>query len=192
VNAERAAGIVRRWVRLYTRDLPHAVAQRRIEEIDADVRDHITHERAGGTSERRIALGIVSRMTRGFGADAAWHVRQAKASGRPAIYRSIMRVAVVVTFILLLPLVAMRFTDQVVWTLADFVVVGVLLATIGFALELAVRKAGSLTGAIGIGVLGLFAGFWGRDADAPGLVLIGLVLVASACSIAVRRLQRSR
>ena len=80
----------------------------------------------------------------------------------------------------------MRFTDQVVWTLSDFIVVGVLVATIGSAIELTAKKAGSVALAIGIAVLGVFCGFWGRDADAPGLVLLGLLLVGSACALGVR------
>ena len=52
----------------------------------------------------------------------------------------------------------MRFTDEVVWSLADFVVAGVLLTTIGVALELAVRKAGNRVAAIGIAALGVARG----------------------------------
>jgi uncharacterized membrane protein YedE/YeeE len=80
----------------------------------------------------------------------------------------------------------MQFTDEVVWTVWDFLVVGVLLAGIGVALELAVSGAGSLTIAIGIAVLGLASGFFGMAGDAPGLVLIGMVLFVSACGVGVR------
>lgn len=82
--------------------------------------------------------------------------------------------------ILSLPLVAMQFTDEVVWSLADFVVAGVLLVTIGVALELAARKAGNLATALGIAALGVAAGILGQADDAPGLVLLGLVLIGSA------------
>jgi hypothetical protein len=34
--------------------------------------DHVAHERARGTSDRRIALSILSRMARGVMADASW------------------------------------------------------------------------------------------------------------------------
>jgi len=100
--------------------------------------------------------------------------------------RPAARVALGVAIVLSLPVIAMQFTDEVVWTLADFVVVGVLLATIGIAIELAVKRAGSRAIAVGIAVLGLFAGLWGRDADAPGLVLLGIVLVISACALCLR------
>ena len=77
MTAARMAALVARWVRLYTRNLPAAVAERRAAEIDADLHDHIAHERAQGISERRIALSILSRMVRGVAADAAWRDRHA-------------------------------------------------------------------------------------------------------------------
>ena len=44
-------------------------------------------------------------------------------------------------FVLLLPLVAMQFTDEVQWDVADFVVAGVMLLTAGALFELAARKS---------------------------------------------------
>jgi hypothetical protein len=153
MTPERMAELVAHWVRFYTRDLPTPIAQRRVDEIDADLHDHIAHERANGISDRRIAFGIASRMVRGLAADVAWRGRQAKLAAHPSapedtvktsktLYRSAVRVALGVAFILSLPLVAMLITDDVVWSLADFVLAGVLLAVIGVALELAVRKRG--------------------------------------------------
>jgi len=75
VTPERTAALVTRWVRFYTRGLPMPIAERRIGEIDADLHDHIAHGRAHGTSDRRIALGILSRMARGLAADASWRRR---------------------------------------------------------------------------------------------------------------------
>lgn len=108
------------------------------------------------------------------------------------LYRPAVRVALGVALVLSLPLVAMLFTDEVVWSLADFVLAGVLLATIGVALELAVRKAGNLAAAIGIAALGVVAAVVGEADDAPGLVLMGLLLVGSACALGVRTAQRTR
>jgi peptidoglycan/LPS O-acetylase OafA/YrhL len=141
-------------------------------------------------------------MVRGLAADVAWRGRHVKAAAHPstleeamktskALYRSALRVALGVAAILSLPLVAMQFTDEVVWSLADFVLAGVLLATMGVALELAVRKAGNLVTALGIAVLGVAAGLLGQADDAPGLVLLGLLLIGSACALGVRTAQRS-
>jgi peptidoglycan/LPS O-acetylase OafA/YrhL len=106
--------------------------------------------------------------------------------------RSAVRVAIGVALVLSLPLVAMLFTNDVVWSLADFVLAGVLLATIGVALELAVRKAGNLVTALSIAALGVAAGIVGEADDAPGLVLLGILLIGSACALGVRTPQRSR
>jgi len=203
MTPERMAELVARWVRFYTRDLPIPIAQRRLDEIEADLHDHIAHERAHGTSERRIALGIASRMIRGLAADAAWRGHQVKVAARPSsreetmkanntLLRSAVRVALGVALILSLPLVAMLISDDVVWSLADFAVAGVLLAAIGVALELAVRKAGNLATALGIAAVGVAAAMFGEADDAPGLVLLGILLIASACALGVRTAQRSR
>jgi hypothetical protein len=106
------------------------------------------------------------------------------------LYRSAVRVALGVALILSLPLVAMLFTDDVVWSLADFAAAGVLLTTIGVALELAVRRAGNLAAALGIAALGVAAAVLGEADDAPGLVLLGILLIASACVLGVRTAQR--
>lgn len=47
---------------------------------------------------------------------------------------------VIIVFILLLPFVAMQFTDEVQWTFFDFVAAAVLLLCSGFALELILQK----------------------------------------------------
>jgi hypothetical protein len=202
MTPERMAELVAHWVRFYTRDLPTPIAQRRVDEIDADLHDHIAHERANGTSDRRIAFGIASRMVRGLAADVAWRGRHSKAGAHPStleeamksktLYRSAVRVAIGVAFILSLPLVAMLITDDVVWSLADFVVAGVLLTAIGVALEMAVKKAGNLATAIGIAAVGVAAAIFGNADDAPGLVLLGILLIVSACALGVRTAQHSR
>jgi hypothetical protein len=203
MTPERMAELVARWVRSYTRHLPASVAQRRVDEIDADLHDHIAHERANGISDRRIACSIFSRMVRGLAADITWSGRQAKAAGRPstleetmkrskALYGSAVRVALGVAIILSLPLVAMQFTDDVVWSLADFVAVAIFLTTLGVALELAVRKVGNLAVAAGIAAVGIAAAVWGNADDAPGLVLLGLLLIVSACVLGVRTAQHGR
>ncbi|HEU5065576.1 MAG TPA: hypothetical protein VFT86_06770 [Gaiellaceae bacterium] len=109
-----------------------------------------------------------------------------------SLSRSAARIALGVGVILAIPLVAMQLTDEVVWSLADFVLAGVLLATIGVALELAVRQAGNRVIAVAIAALGAAAGIAGQADDAPGLVLIGILLIASACALGVRTAQHSR
>ena len=106
--------------------------------------------------------------------------------------RSAARVAVAVALVLSLPFVAMLVSDDVVWSVADFVLAGILLATIGVAVELAVKRAGNLVAAAAIGALGVAAGIVGEADDAPGLVLLGLLLIASACALGARRITHGR
>ncbi|MCZ4244333.1 hypothetical protein [Pedobacter punctiformis] len=55
-------------------------------------------------------------------------------------------ILIVVALILSIPLIAMQFTNEVKWGLFDFVVMGALLLSTGFAIELVIRKvkAGTL------------------------------------------------
>ena len=53
-------------------------------------------------------------------------------------------IVLTVALLLLVPLIAMQFTDEVNWTLSDFVVMGVLLLGTGLLCELVLRKVKSL------------------------------------------------
>lgn len=46
----------------------------------------------------------------------------------------------IVVCILFIPLIAMQFTDEVNWTLADFIIGGILLFGFGFLIDLVFRK----------------------------------------------------
>ena len=50
------------------------------------------------------------------------------------------RLLLAVAFVLMVPLVAMQFTNQVVWDLVDFTIAGVLLFGVGLMYQLATRK----------------------------------------------------
>lgn len=174
MTPERMARVVAAWVRLYTRSQPPADAERRAEEIDADLHDHIAHERARGTSERRIALSIAGRMVRGMAADASSH-------------RPFIRVALATAIVLLIPLILMQVTDGTDWSVADFVAAGVLVAGTGALLEARSRAARAVAIAIGVA-----ACLFGNADDAPGLVLFGCLLIAGTVALAVRTALRSQ
>jgi hypothetical protein len=138
VRPERIAAVVIGWARLYTRGLPAAVARRRIDEIAADLHDHIAYERERGVGEGRIALGILSRMVRGIAADATWRGARGRALTVPrAALRSLLRVALATGLVLLVPAVATLVLAGMTWTPFDFAVAAVLLCGAGLALELA-------------------------------------------------------
>ena len=62
-----------------------------------------------------------------------------------------------VFIILLIPLIAMQFTDEVSWTLPDFVVAGVLLLVTGLMCDLVIRKVQNVNYRIAICVALLLA-----------------------------------
>ena len=73
MTPERMAELVAAWVRFYTRGLPTRIADRRINEIDADLHDHIAHERAIGSGDRAdlmyggvLAVGIIGAVIARF------------------------------------------------------------------------------------------------------------------------------
>ena len=54
--------------------------------------------------------------------------------------KSLIILALIVTAILLIPLIAMQFSNEVNWSIRDFVIAGVLLLGFGFLIELIIRK----------------------------------------------------
>ncbi len=74
----------------------------------------------------------------------AWGARLRMDAGRTA-YRPIVALALVTACLLLVPLVAMQFSDEVSWTLADFVAAGVLLYGAGLVYQLVARKAATVS-----------------------------------------------
>jgi hypothetical protein len=197
MTPERMAGLVARWVRFYTRSLAPPIAGRRRDEIDADLHDHIAHERAHGTRDSRIALSIAARMVRRLAADASWrrqtiaHPATPKEVMKSTAYRSAVRVALATVLMLLLPLIAMQFTEEVDWSAPDFVLAGVLVAGTGLLLEVAARKPGKIVYRAAAIAIGVAAMVLGEADDAPGLVLFGCLLIAGTVALAFRTAQRS-
>jgi hypothetical protein len=186
MTPERAAALVAAWVRLYTRDVTADVAERRRAEIDADLHDHIAHDRAQGAPGWRIALSIVARMVRGLPADAAWRRTTTRKDLMKPIHRSVIRVALVTALVLLVPLVTTLAGDGEGWSVADFVLGGALLLGTGALLELAVRNPRAIGFRIAAGLIGVAAMVLGEADDAPGLVLFGCVLIAGTLAVSAR------
>ena len=199
MTPERVTALVLRWVRWYTRGLPASTAERRIGEIDADLHDHVAHERADGAGERRIALGLAARMVRGMAADASWRGRTlARSSTRKDMpkmarldSRSVKRVALATALILLVPLLLMQVSTGTDWGVFDFVFAAVLLGGTGLILELAAKNVRSLVYRVAAGAIGVAAIVFGEMDDAPGLVGFGLLLILGAIALSVRTAVRS-
>ena len=108
--------------------------------------------------------------------------------------KSIVRILLATAFLLLLPLVAMQFTDQVAWGLADFVVAGALLAGTGVMYELVARKVDctAYRAAVGIALaaalllvwVNLAVGVIGNEGNPANLMYIGVLAVGLTGAVA--------
>ena len=98
--------------------------------------------------------------------------------------------------ILLLPLLAMQFTDEVDWDLADFVIAGALLLGSGLTYELVARKMNSIAyrAAAGIAIatallmvwMNLAVGIIGSEDNAANLIYVGVLTVGLIGSLIAR------
>ena len=99
-------------------------------------------------------------------------------------------------FLLLLPLVAMRFTAEVNWDAADFVAIGAMLAVAGAGIELAARISGDryyragAAMAVATGFLliwvNLAVGMLGGEANPANLLFAGVIGVGVVGAVAGR------
>lgn len=74
----------------------------------------------------------------------------------------LISIVITVALLLLIPLLAMQFTSEVVWTSFDFVIAGVLLLSTGLACEFIMRKVKNIKYRIiicGV-ILAMFALIW--------------------------------
>lgn len=78
------------------------------------------------------------------------------------IYQSLIPPAGITAIILLIPLIAMQFTNEVLWDLTDFIVAGILIFGSGTAYTLITRKSGKSVyrTAIGFALLSAFLLIW--------------------------------
>ncbi len=98
--------------------------------------------------------------------------------------------------ILLLPLIAMQFTDEVVWEVADFAVFGALLLGVGVTYELAARMTGNTAYrfAVGVALAAAFILVWvngavgiiGSEDDDANMMYGGVLAVAVIGAVIAR------
>jgi hypothetical protein len=103
-----------------------------------------------------------------------------------------------VLIILLVPLVAMQFSDEVNWGLFDFIFAGALLFGTGLLFELAVRKSGNVAyrAAVGVALVAAFLLIWINGAvgligseDDPANLMFGGVLAVGIVGAILARFQ---
>lgn len=89
--------------------------------------------------------------------------------------------------LMLVPLIAMQFTSEVAWDLADFVFLGTLLIGIGGAYEFLTRKTGNIAFrlAAGLTLAGIFLLVWlnaavgiiGTERNDANLMFVGIIAI---------------
>ena len=105
--------------------------------------------------------------------------------------RSAVRVSAFVFAVLAIPFIGMAISNEVKWSITDFVLAGLLLGIIGICIEAAFRRRGNLWVAGTVAALGVAAAAIGEIDDAPGLVLLGAMMIAAGGAVVGRRLQRT-
>ena len=126
---------------------------------------------------------MTDRVERGAGAGRRWNGWRIARWGLAAL-------------LLLLPLVAMQFTNQVDWDETDFIVMALMLGGAGLGIEFLVRQSGSLAYrfAAALALVTAFLTLWSnlavgmiRSEDNPyNLAFFGLLLLVLVGAIAVR------
>jgi uncharacterized membrane protein len=107
-----------------------------------------------------------------------------------------MRVALATALLLLVPLVAMQFTDEVRWDLADFVVAGALLFGADLTYQLLARRTDNLAYRVAVAVAVLAAlvlvwanlavGLIGSEDNPANLMYLGVLAVGIVGAVAAR------
>ncbi len=102
---------------------------------------------------------------------------------RSSLARSVLVLFLVTLGILVIPLVANQFIAGEGWSLFDFLLVGGLIFGTGTTYLLVVRRPAGFASAAGTALLAALGGaavIVGEVDDAPGLILIGFVMVGVA------------
>ena len=159
------------------------------------------HERFGEGMEQTFCDILRERAGRGKGlfACALWMFAETAVEiikENIIKNKNIFRIALATAFILLIPLVAMQFSDEVNWSVFDFVVAGALLFGSGLAFELVARKGGNVAyrAAVGVAVaaalllvwINLAVGIIGSE-DNPVNGLYFLVIFIGIIGVAIAR-----
>src|SRR6188508_503896 len=104
-----------------------------------------------------------------------------------SLSQSILWVALITALLLCIPLVAMLFTDEVNWSVVDFIIMGILIFSTGFAYVLLTRLSPNIIHrfavALAIGStflliwVNLAVGLIGSGPNAANLMYIGIVAI---------------
>ena len=110
--------------------------------------------------------------------------------------RNIILIALVTAFILLIPLVAMQFTNEMNWSVGDFIVAGALLFGTGLTFELVSRRRSDITYKVAVGIavgaslllmwVNAAVGLIGSEANPANIMYFGVICVGIIGATAAR------
>jgi len=113
-----------------------------------------------------------------------------------SLSQSLMWIALITAFILCIPFTAMQFTDEVNWSVSDFIIMGALIFGTGFSYVLLTRSSpdiihrAAVALAIGTTFLLIWAnlavGLIGSGPNAANLMYIGIVVIVIAGTLISR------
>jgi hypothetical protein len=182
--AQRYRKAYGRLLRLY----PETFRDRFAEEMEQTFLDLCREHQTQGKGLFRFALGLFVETSAGIFRERTAEMMSSK--------KKLARIALITASILLLPLVAMQFSDEVTWGGADFVVAGVLLFASGLAFEwvagksahFAYRFAAGLAvgGALLLIWMNLAVGLIGSEDSPANLMYLGVLFVGIIGMIAAR------
>lgn len=114
------------------------------------------------------------------------------------VNKRLMYWVIAILSILMIPLVAMQFTNEVNWSLSDFIIMGIILFSIGLAYEFIARKSEKTVyrAAFGFALAGIFLLLWINGAvgiigseNNPENLLYGGVLISGILGSFMSRLK---
>ncbi|HVU67532.1 MAG TPA: hypothetical protein VHD63_10405 [Ktedonobacteraceae bacterium] len=110
--------------------------------------------------------------------------------------KNILYLVLAAACILLVPLIAMQFTDEVAWSPGDFAVAGALLVGTGLAYELITRRTGNIAYRLAVGLAlatalfliwaNLAVGLIGSEDEPANLMYIGVLAVGITGALTAR------
>ncbi len=144
----------RNWYAKLLRFYPKAYRERFGEGMEQTFNDLCRERQEAGEGLFALALWVFAETSAGIMRESITMIMIPN--------KNIIRIVLVTAFILMLPLVAMQFTDEVVWDLFDFIVMGGLLFGVGLAYELVARRSEKTVYrvAFGVGHAGAFLLLW--------------------------------
>ena len=189
---ERAVGTSERVYRSLLRAYPRELRDEYGDEMARRFRDLCREELEDGGG----GLGLAALWARTLPELLYTALKERSTMLARNAYRTAARPVLAAAFILMLPLLAMLFTDQVDWDLADFAVAGALLVGTGLVYELAARQAGNIAYRAAVGValaaalllvwLNLAVGVIGTEDDPANLMYVGVLAVGISGAIIAR------